>query len=42
MHPLPFHRINIMLQQYDEFIETYGIKPGDGMYLSPEKRVGVW
>ena len=42
VHPLPFHRINIMLQQYDEFIETYDIKPGDGMYLSPEKRVNVW
>ncbi|WP_026529174.1 M13 family metallopeptidase [Butyrivibrio sp. VCD2006] len=42
VHPLPFHRINIILQQYDEFIETYDIKPGDGMYLSPEKRVSVW
>ena len=42
VHPLPFYRINIMLQQYDEFIETYDIKPGDGMYLSPERRVGVW
>ena len=42
VHPLPFHRINIMLQQYNEFIETYDIKPGDGMYLSPERRVNVW
>ena len=42
VHPLPFHRINIMLQQYDEFIKTYDIKPGDGMYLSPERRVNVW
>ncbi len=42
IHPLPFYRINIMLQQYDEFIETYDIKPGDGMYLSPERRVNVW
>ena len=42
IHPLPFYRINIMLQQYDEFIETYDIKPGDGMYLSPERRVAVW
>ncbi|AOZ95805.1 M13 family metallopeptidase [Butyrivibrio hungatei] len=42
VHPLPFLRINIMLQQYDEFIETYDIKPGDGMYLNPEKRVNVW
>ena len=42
VHPLPFHRINIILQQYDEFIETYDIKPGDGMYLSPDNRVCVW
>ena len=42
IHPLPFHRINIMLQQYDEFIETYDIRPGDGMYLNPERRVNVW
>jgi predicted metalloendopeptidase len=42
VHPLPFHRINIILQQYDEFIENYDIKPGDGMYLSPENRVCVW
>ena len=42
IHPLPFYRINIMLQQYDEFIETYDIKPGDGMYLSPDRRVNVW
>ena len=42
MHPLPFHRVNIVLQQFDEFIETYDIKLGDGMYLSPEKRVNVW
>ena len=42
VHPLQFYRINIVLQQYDEFIKTYDIKPGDGMYLSPEKRVNVW
>jgi predicted metalloendopeptidase len=42
IHPLPFYRINIVLQQYDEFFKIYDIKPGDGMYLSPEKRVAVW
>lgn len=42
IHPLPFYRANITLQQYDEFMETYDIKPGDGMYLSPENRVNVW
>jgi predicted metalloendopeptidase len=31
-----------VLQQFDEFIETYNIKPGDGMYLAPEDRVLVW
>ena len=41
-HPLDFYRINIALQQYDEFAETYGLKPGDGMYLEPEKRINVW
>lgn len=41
-HPLPFHRINITLQQFDEFMDTYDIKPGDGMYLAPEKRINVW
>jgi len=42
IHPLPFYRANITLQQYDEFMETYDIKPGNGMYLSPENRVNVW
>ena len=41
-HPLSFHRINITLQQFDEFLDTYDIKPGDGMYLDPEKRINVW
>ena len=41
-HPLSFYRINVGLQQFDEFYETYGIKEGDGMYLAPEKRIRVW
>ncbi|MCR5404223.1 MAG: M13 family metallopeptidase [Butyrivibrio sp.] len=41
-HPLAFYRINVGLQQFDEFYETYGIKEGDGMYLAPEKRIKVW
>ncbi len=31
-----------MLQQFDEFLETYGIKEGDTMYLTPEDRIVVW
>ena len=41
-HPLEYLRANIALQQCDEFYETYGIKPGDGMYLAPEDRIAIW
>ena len=41
-HPLNYLRINVGLQQFDEFIETYDINPGDGMYLAPEYRICVW
>ena len=41
-HPLGFYRTNITLQQFDKFYETYGIGPGDGMYLAPEDRLLVW
>ena len=40
-HKLPCGKI-AEFQQYDEFIDLYGIKEGDGMYLAPEDRVTVW
>lgn len=42
VHPLPFYRVNVGLQQFDEFYETYGIEEKDGMYLAPDKRIKVW
>ncbi len=42
VHPLAFYRVNIGLQQFDEFYETYDIKEGDGMYVAPDKRIKVW
>ncbi|MBQ6737939.1 MAG: M13 family metallopeptidase [Synergistaceae bacterium] len=42
VHALPFLRVNAVIQQFEEFYETYGIKSGDQMYLAPEKRVSVW
>ncbi len=42
VHPLAFLRINVSISQYEEFYETYDIKPGDGMYVEPEKRIAVW
>lgn len=41
-HPLMYMRINYILMQFEEFDVTYGIEPGDGMYLAPEQRVFVW
>lgn len=41
-HPLNHLRVNVTLQQFDKFYETYGIKEGDGMYLAPEDRISVW
>ena len=41
-HPLDFYRINVGMQQFDEFYQTYGVKEKDGMYLEPAKRITVW
>ena len=41
-HPMGYLRINATLQQYDEFLNCYGITEGDGMYLAPENRVAIW
>ena len=41
-HPLSYLRGNVTVQQFDEFLETYDIREGDGMYLAPEDRIMVW
>ena len=41
-HPMAYLRINASLQQFDEFLDFYGITEGDGMYLAPEDRVAIW
>ena len=42
VHPMNYLRINGVLQQYDEFLNFYGITEGDTMYLAPEDRVAIW
>ena len=42
VHPLKYLRVNVILQQFDEFLETYGVKEGDKMYLAPEDRIVIW
>lgn len=41
-HPPEYLRANVTLQQFDEFLETYDIREGDGMYLAPEDRIIIW
>lgn len=41
-HPLNYLRVNVLLQQFQKFYDTYDIKEDDGMYLAPEKRISFW
>ena len=35
-------RANRVLSNFQEFFDTYGIVPGDGMYVAPEDRIVIW
>ena len=41
-HPFAYLRVNVTLAQFDEFVETYNIEPGDGMFIPEEERVKIW
>jgi putative endopeptidase len=32
----------VPIQNLDTFYQAFGIKPGDGMFIAPEKRVKIW
>ncbi len=36
------YRVNGVVRQLDEWYEAFDVKPGDAMYLPPEKRVRIW
>lgn len=42
VHALGKWRVNGTLPHITEFIETWGIQPGEAMWLDPEKRVTLW
>ena len=42
VHSLAENRVNATLPHVGEFIEAFGIKEGDGMYLAPEQRAMLW
>lgn len=35
-------RVNAVVSACDAFYEVYDVKEGDGMYVAPEDRVGIW
>lgn len=42
VHPMENTRCNLVVSQCDEFLETYGVREGDKMYVAPEDRILVW
>ena len=42
VHSLAKNRVNVTLPHVTEFIDAWGVKESDGMYLAPEKRVLLW
>ena len=41
-HSPGLYRAYVPLQNVDAFYDAFSIKPGDGMYIDPEKRVRIW
>lgn len=41
-HSPGMYRAYVPLLNLDTFHQAFGIKPGDGMYLEPSKRVKIW
>ena len=41
-HSPGMYRAYVPLQNVDAFYKAFDIKPGDGMYIAPEKRVKIW
>ena len=41
-HPPDDARVNMTVQQFQKFMDTFGVTEGDGMYLAPEDRVPIW
>ena len=35
-------RVNGVVRNHEPFYKTFGLKPGDALYLPPEKRVSIW
>ncbi|MBF0694013.1 MAG: peptidase M13 [Flavobacterium sp.] len=41
-HSPAIFRVNGIVRNIDEWYEAFNVKPGDKLYLAPEKRVKIW
>ena len=41
-HPSFYLDVNLIFQQFEEFMTAFDIHESDGMYLAPENRHAVW
>ncbi|ESQ90954.1 hypothetical protein ABAC460_07705 [Asticcacaulis sp. AC460] len=41
-HAPTVYRVNGVVQNLDAWYEAFGVKPGDKLYVAPEKRVRIW
>jgi putative endopeptidase len=41
-HSPPQYRVNGPVRNIDAWYESFGVKPGDTLYLTPEERVRIW
>ncbi len=41
-HSTGIARVNAVCSSIDAFYEAFDVKEGDGMYVAPEDRVGIW
>ncbi|TAJ69020.1 MAG: peptidase M13 [Phenylobacterium sp.] len=41
-HSPPAARVDLPARNIDAFYDAFGVKPGDPMYVPPEKRVRIW
>lgn len=42
VHALARNRVNVTLPHISEFHDAFGVKPGNKMWLAPEKRAKLW
>lgn len=42
IHSLFHERVNGIMTNTDDWYDLFNVKPGDKLYLAPEKRIRIW